>query len=165
MSKTLTVKICLSKIGNQLPHFSITAEEREDHRLVACGPMHEEILLAHPELADIVALHLSDINGVPMHAVENGWYWLSSSLGGLGEKYFHANKEEAFDFFCKHCRISVEDGRKIWIDSIRFYDNATEKPVNAKPLWVGICDSMKPRWKKEAETAIKKYQLKVEVVS
>lgn len=162
MSKTLTIKMCLSKIGNQLPYFSITAEEREDRKLVACGPMHEEILLEHPELADMVALHLSDINGVPMHAVENGWYWLSSSLGGLGEKYSHANRDEAFDFFCKHCRISREVGINIQLDVVGWHQ-LTETPDVAKAEWVEICESMKPRWKKEAESAIEKYQLNVEV--
>lgn len=154
--------MCLNKIGNQLPHFSITAEERTDGRVTAFGCMHEEILMAHPELADMVALHLSDINGVPMHAVENGWYWLSSSLGGLGEKYFHANKEEAFDFFCKHCRIDAGEGVTIMANILNWY-TLTESPDTAKAVWVEICESMKPRWKKEAEASIKKYQLKVEV--
>ena len=162
MSKTLTIKMCLSKIGNQLPYFSITAEERIDGRVTAFGCTHDEILLAHPELADMVALHLSDINGVPMHAVENGWYWLSSSLGGLGEKYYHTNKEEAFDIFCKHCRVGVGEGKSIQIDIAGCYENI-DAPKAAKAVWVEICESMKPRWKKEAESAIKKYQLKVEV--
>jgi len=161
MSKTLTIKMCLSKIGNQLPYFSITAEERTDRRVTAFGCMHKEILEAHPELADMVALHLSDINGVPMHAIENGWYWLASSLDGLGEKYFHPNKEEAFDFFCKHCRIDASEGITIAANVMNWY-TLTDTSDTAKAAWVEICESMKPRWKKEAEAAIEKYQLKQE---
>ena len=157
---TLHIKKELTKIGNQLPYFSITAEERTSTgKLTASGCMHEEILAAHPEYADFVALHLSDINGIPMHAVENGWYWLVSSMGGLGEKYFHENQTEAFDFFCNHCRITAIEADTIRAQMRELYE-LTDTPDTAKCVWVEICESMKPRWKEEADAAIKKYNLK-----
>lgn len=62
--------------GNKHPYFSITADYFERGRCVAGGCLHDEILKHAPKFADLVALHLSDDNGVPMHAVENGWYWM-----------------------------------------------------------------------------------------
>lgn len=43
------------------------------------GCLHDQILAAAPELAPLVAVHLSDLNGVPMHAVANGWYFYSGN--------------------------------------------------------------------------------------
>ena len=160
MTRTLTIKTELSKIGNQLPLFSITAEERTDLRLTAWGCMHKEILEAYPDIADLVALHLSDINGVPMHAVENGWYWLASSMGLPTVEYKHADQKEAFDFFCNHCRISAIEADTIRARMRELYE-LTDTHETAKCEWVEICESMKPRWKEEADAAIEKYQLKV----
>lgn len=70
--------------GNTHPHFIVTGElwqskgwyeNGQDGRLHECGSLHGRILKAFPKLAPIVALHLSDENGVPRHAVDNGWYW------------------------------------------------------------------------------------------
>ena len=159
---TLHIKKELTKIGNQLPYFSITAEERTSTgKVTAFGCMHEEILAAHPEYADFVALHLSDINGVPMHAVENGWYWLVSSIpGAMQEKWFSEEQEQSVDFFCKHCRIGFGDSLTIAMLVNNVY-TFTESREAAKATWVGICESMKPRWKEEADAVIKKYNLKV----
>jgi len=158
---TLHIKKELTKIGKQLPYFSITAEVWEGFTMTGFGCMHDEILAAHPEYADLVALHLSDINGVPMHAIENGWYWLVSSVpGAMGEKWF-SESELSLDHFCNHCRISTGDGLTIAMLVNNVY-TFTKSREAAKATWVAICESMKPRWKKEADAAIVKYQLKVE---
>jgi hypothetical protein len=39
------------------------------------GCIHEMILAAAPELAPVVAVHLADLDGTPMHAAANGWYF------------------------------------------------------------------------------------------
>lgn len=42
-----------------------------------CGMVHDRILQAFPWLRSLIDLHLSDARtGVPMHALDNGWYWL-----------------------------------------------------------------------------------------
>lgn len=51
----------------------------------ASGAMHEEILQFAPELAPLVSVHLADPNGVPMHAVANGWYFYSGAARGYEE--------------------------------------------------------------------------------
>lgn len=62
---------------SQRPYFSVTGTDRDlrYRDSMSSGAIHETILQVFPELAPIVALHLSDDNGVPMHAEANGWYW------------------------------------------------------------------------------------------
>ena len=82
--------------GNARPHFSLTCWEYAPHnRNVECsgGCAHGLILRHWPELADLAALHLSDDDGVPMHAEGNGWYWLSGYFGGLADEYHGGNSQ------------------------------------------------------------------------
>lgn len=39
------------------------------------GCIHEEIEEHFPELKPLIDLHLSDLDGTPLYAVENGLYW------------------------------------------------------------------------------------------
>lgn len=80
----LVVEAQLRALGNQAPYFSVTGElwdsegwyrNGQDGRMRACGCLHDEILAAFPKLAPVVALHLSDENGVPMHALANSRYF------------------------------------------------------------------------------------------
>ncbi len=64
---TITVRAGLHKIdGNDRPYFSVTADIRKPcaHDIEAGGCLHREILHYWPQLAPIVALHLSDDFGV-----------------------------------------------------------------------------------------------------
>lgn len=61
--------------------FSVTGQTWEkDHRgrmqEASVGCIHEEILAVWPEVKIFTDLHLSDSNGAPMYAVENGFYHL-----------------------------------------------------------------------------------------
>lgn len=78
----ISVEAGLHQLGTQAPYFSVTAEIREPrrHDISAGGCMHNDIAKYWPELRPIIALHLSDEYGVPMHAVANGLYHL-----GYGE--------------------------------------------------------------------------------
>ena len=124
--------------GNPAPYFSVTgtvykANRRgeRDARFRDClqgGCIHETILKAFPELSDVVALHLANIDGVQRHAVEIGWYWVQEgnvgNLAGL-------------------LRISRE--------------KAEELMSISKEEFVKFVESQKPRWKSEALAVIKKY--------
>lgn len=80
----ITVNIELRYIkGNRAPYFSITGEiwkavngKRTGRDCIACGCLHDEIVEHFGnQYNDAINLHLSDIDGLPMYAVENGWYW------------------------------------------------------------------------------------------
>lgn len=43
----------------------------------ACGCLHDEIRETAPELTPLVDVHLAGLDGTPMHAVANGWYFYS----------------------------------------------------------------------------------------
>lgn len=139
------------------PYFSITADlcadsTFRDSKIHACGCLHDDILAAQPDLKPFVDLHLSDLNGVPMHAVENGFYWLCK-VAGIPQKYEpEQDKETCIKYLCEHLRISkkeVEDIRsKIWVSY------AMGRTKEAKQHFSEIVDSMKPRWQSEADAAI-----------
>jgi hypothetical protein len=162
--------------GNTRPYFSVTGETwingREDSR----GCIHDEIESAFPgELSDLIALHLSDDDGAPMYAEDNGWYWLAGCAGGLGQQYHGGNneylRETPLAIFAKHCRISEDEATRIVRDVVAelgpeseqgpSYTSADYKRARAK--WQQICNGMRPRWKREADAAIEKHALVVEV--
>ncbi|MDT8900613.1 hypothetical protein [Anaeroselena agilis] len=140
----------LTKIGDQTPYFSITGEvyptkadgTRDRRRsMIACGCIHETILKAWPDLADLVALHLSDIDGQPMHAIENGWYW-------NGGTKWQAYKRETL---AAHLRVSEEEADRV------------HETCTTKEQFAAYVEAQRPRWKAEAEAAIAKYDLKIKV--
>ena len=133
--------------GNKKPHFSITASIKEGHREVAWGCCHAEILQVHPELSDAVAMHLSDIDGMPTHAVENGYYWLSA-LQGINQ-WERKTKVECMPIVMDYLRIS----RDVAIELSERIQNKDEFAA-----WV---ETQKARWKAEADACIRKYRLVV----
>lgn len=72
----------LHQIGEQRPYFSATVDGYTGHRNTEPpkhtqswgGCSHEMILKYWKDAAVVVNLHLSDVDGVPMHAAGNGWY-------------------------------------------------------------------------------------------
>ena len=118
MKKTITkkhpegfIRINISTDGcGGSPYFSITADLCEDStfrnsKIHACGCLHDEILAVCPELKPFVALHLSSLDGIPMHAVENGFYWLCGAAG-LPQPYApEQDAETCFEYLLNHLRI------------------------------------------------------------
>jgi hypothetical protein len=162
--------------------FSITAdffENRPDgnnspRRLTSFGCLHEEILGACPELKPFVDLHLSDLNGIPMHAVENGFYWLQKAASLPQEYAPEQSAEKCFSYLLSHLRIDEREGNQIMGKVVNAYIDgkakiATSDPVSpkckeeqekqglfdAKNAFKKEVDSMKERWQNEAAQAIK----------
>jgi len=149
--------------GNRLPYFSVTgslyAPDRPGglRKLQSCGCLHDDILRLAPDMADIVALHLCDIDGAPMHALENGFFW----LGGT-----HWQKPD-FSIAASHFRISETEARAL-ADSLfgasfsptaGFLSQHEAKTAKARlAAWV---EAQRPRWKAEADAIIAKYALPV----
>lgn len=157
-AKYITITTGLHKIGDQKPYFSTTAtihkydNENNDRGFRSGGCLHDEILKYRPDLAPLIALHLSDEDGVPMHGEANGWYWLAGALGGRGEIYHGGNgtdaksPDECLRIFAKHCRITVPAATDVGNVVGMFYAS--------RAMWGHICDAMKPRWSREAEAGI-----------
>ena len=145
----------LHKIGNQKPHFSLTGRIVEKGRDARGGAIHDEILAAFPQLADIAALHLSDIDGVPMHSFENGKYWAGFT------KWEEGNSKHLADLW----RISQDDAAGLLYDALNAQSQNIEVETGdiilEETLLKEFHDNQIERWKQEADAAIKKYTLEL----
>lgn len=120
--------------GNAHAYFSLTGEEWANRRayqrktqsgLLSCGCVHETILEAYASnpaiegLRHMANLHLSDEDGAPMYAQENGWYWYAQDHE-RGASYLRVRAEEmprdlSRDAFYAY----VETLRARWLDEAR----------------------------------------------
>lgn len=118
----------LTVTATAAPYFSVTAELRTPRgRLDACGCLHEAILAAWPDLAPLVALHLADANGRPLHALENGRYWAGFTRWGAAD----------VPALARHLRISEAAAG----DLIALGDG---------PAFARAVEALAPRWSREA---------------
>lgn len=140
------VKIRLNdecKNGHQ--DFAITANVYEPNKptternMIGCGCMHEDILSLFPEFKIFVNLHLSDCNGIPMYAVENGFYHLRNGFNNTPITSKDFKKE-----FCEYYRMNSKQ-----FDIINESENKLEYAILLKEL--GILE----QWQNEANEAIK----------
>lgn len=153
----LEIKISTDGCGGR-PYFSITADEYEGKRRqpVACGCLHEEILKARPDLKFLVDIHLSDIDGVPMHAEANGWYWLSKAAGIIQKYEPSQSSFKCAEIFADHVRMPVDYVEDL-IGKIQVaYNEGFTSKDTARQVWSDEMDALRPIWKKQAAAAIKK---------
>ena len=154
---TLEVDVILHKIGEQTPYFSVTGSFYPNGGSVnsqnaSCGCLHETILEHFPNLADVIALHLSDIDGTPMYAYENGKYFLDHP------------EEYDDDVIAKHFRIPVDDV-PLLRERYNYYNNgdtlpkSKKRPCDRKRYLENFIVKQVGRWLGEAEAAITKYNL------
>lgn len=137
--------------GNARPHFSVTGElwktegayrRGNESGLLTCGAIHDEILAGFPELAPVVAVHLADDDGVPMHAVANGWYFYS----GAAEAY-----ERAYPKW--------HDPEKILPPKVRAASALRVEPDEIpdglhKDEFEAFAEALRPRWLADAAKAL-----------
>jgi hypothetical protein len=179
----LTADATLHAIGEQRPYFSLTGEVQIPRRrdCEECGCIHERILATWPDLADVAALHLSDIDGVPMSAEADGWYWLAGYLGVArtftgrtnrhGEplpdstEYTSATAEYLTDtplaIFARHIRTTEDEASRLASRIVRATVRGLDDPDALYEAWARECESMRPRWKAEADAAIAHHGLTV----
>lgn len=156
--------------GNRLPYFSLTLDSN-DH----CGAGSDMIPIIWPDLAPLAALHLSDINGQPMHAESNGWYWMAGALGGARQQYHGGNgspaksPDECLRVFASLMRIDLDQAHAMRAElqaaplSMGPYTRAwTDAPATSQRAlldeWV---KGEAQRWKAEADAAIMQFDLQV----
>lgn len=180
--------------GNYAPYFSLTAdidEERRNGQWVEAGggACYDRILKHFPQFADLAALHLSNIDGEPMHAESNALYWLAGAAGGLGEKYHGGSgssaksPEECLSIFAKHLRISAERAAELaesarasyaaaldaWSADMQISAEQGGEPCQLQPprnlnsgvrnMLKALCNELRPEWKRQAEECIKHHGL------
>lgn len=129
--------------GNSSPYFAVTAEiyAQGDRRgdPSTCGCCHDEVLKTWPELAPVVALHLADIDGAPMHAEANGLYHLGFGPYGtrndkIAAEHFRIPEEDVPTLIARIHAVVAENG---------WYPSEYAK-------YIAEC---RPRWKAEADAA------------
>jgi hypothetical protein len=137
MSVVIKVRAQLIHLdGNARPHFSITGEvynprsrRRNGDGTITCGCIHDLIVHYWPELADMVAVHLSDDTGAPMHAAANASYFMGLS------------KYAGYDVatLARHLRVTESKANDIaqWVfnfygDSPDAYDSITTPTMAAQ---------------------------------
>jgi len=139
----------LHSLGGQTPYFSITGEvdrQAKNNRWMPflSGCIHDEILQHFPQLQLLVDMHLSDEDGVPMHAYENAAYWAGQT------------KYQEFDSFklAKHLRISPKLADDMFCYMTNFWGEFDEITTPSM-AWEGTCNDyqLPEQWKKQAHIA------------
>lgn len=164
--------------GNHAPYFSLTCSGW-DHGCEIGGCDHKRILKHFPRFADLAALHLSDIWGVPGYAEANGWYNLAGYFGGAGERYHvgtskrhfptesaeelwrtteyrYPTQAECLQIWADHVRISLVDAERAAAEIAAGWNWPDMKARHA-----AFIEAQKPRWRQEAEACIAKHGLVV----
>lgn len=149
---TLVIKISTDGTNPDNKYFSITGDIYEkdkpmtDRYFLCGGCIHDEILSICPELKQFTDLHLSKLDGVPMHAEANGWYWLAKAAG-IPQKYEPEQSElDCFAFFMNHARMSGPEALEL-VKKVKTAQNPRE-------VWQKQVDGLRPRWQDEATKAI-----------
>lgn len=148
--------------GNKTPYFSMTGDVLRLNRTrwvdAGGGACHDSILKAWPSLAGLAALHLSDHNGEPMHAMSNAEYYLRGGTG-LGSTWLPvsspkrygeaATPEECADMLARHLRIDVQEAIRLKSQPMQMGDLAE------------YVEKLRPTWRAEAAAAITAHGLRV----
>lgn len=111
----MIIYICLNdECNNGHEDFSIKGtmwekgKPRTDKYMIGFGCIHEEILKARPELKIFVDLHLSDANGIPMHAISNMFYHLKNGFSNTPTSHPDFMAE-----YCSYYRIKPEEFKRL----------------------------------------------------
>lgn len=156
----------LAGFAGQRPYFSVTGEvstaasRRSDVEM--CGCLHELVLKHFPETAPVVALHMSDMDGVPMHAAENALYWAGGIIN-LSQRYHGGNGsspkscEDCARILGEHLRITTDEARALAVAAAHECPQEWREEYGAaiaKGYIVDFCEAQRPRWKAEADAAL-----------
>jgi hypothetical protein len=119
------------------------------------GAIHDEILKEFPALDDLAALHLSDMDGKPLHSFENGKYWAGFT------KWEDGNTKNLSNLW----RISQKSAERLQYDTLNEQAQEikadTNEDVLPETLLKEFHDRQLRRWKQEADNVIKKYSLEI----
>ena len=123
----------------------VTKEEKFDERVKSShGAIGNQLVLSFPDNAEYLLMnqiHLSDLDGVPMYAEENGLYYI-----------LNRSKKAVKD----HFRLVDDDTLHMLIESVKTAKTEEEQ----KKIVHNFCEDMKPEWKYQANHLISQYNLK-----
>lgn len=142
LKMTITIRLN-DECKNGHADFSITANAKECYngrwQDSFGGCCHDEILKIYPKLKQFVNLHLSDSNGFPMYAIENGFYHLWDET---------KTKQERKRITKEYLRINEAEFQAI-------------SKTNDKLFFQFMVDKLDlpNKWKKEAKEAIKELEI------
>ena len=139
--------------GNERPHFSLTAATTKivfgTERYLMGGARHTEIVRVFPQLQPLAEIHLADDHGVPMYAVDNGYFWL-----------VQAADAPRFDHVASLWRVPEDTVRGAWENVITAPDQDGDAPDAAlirsrARTYVGNTSHANlARWQREADAAL-----------
>jgi hypothetical protein len=145
----LVIKIRLNdECRNGHEDFAATADAFDTNgRDIAGGCLHDEILRAVPEFAPFVALHLCDAEGVPMHAMANGFFWLAGSMPDAFPKATKPNEspEKCARMLADHFRMTPAEVAELQSAGVRDQTHLS--------AWLES-RGYRARWQAEASAAI-----------
>lgn len=116
-----------------------------DRNWLSGGCQHEEILAVKPSLKQFIDLHLSNEDGEPMYAIENGFYHLEGVQGVA--KYNH---KCSLENFAQYMRVDLDEAIKV------------VNTIHDKADFIKWVDTLRPVWKKEADHAKNELQMLVD---
>jgi hypothetical protein len=138
--------------GHLVPHFSLAASDVGRERTESGGTRRIEaafcadldrVVERFPELADLARLHLADaITGVPLHAVEKGWWWATPEAGK--SEVWHPPRPNSA-FLADLWRTDGETADRI------IADVAAGRLTKAD--FAALAKAQKPRWQAECDAA------------
>ena len=125
VSRKVSLKVNASLVklaGNDYPYYSITGsveliDKRYREPVITCGAIHDTIAQHYPELAPLIAVHLSAVDGVPMHAEANARYWAGLCTYSDGRPMGEYNRE----VLAQHLRITPEEADQARAAMIKGY--------------------------------------------
>lgn len=133
-------------------HFSITADIYDKTprgwRESGGGCCHEHILKLRPALAPFVVLHLSDQDGIPVHAIANGIYWINGAAAVPTKYGPDQTPAECARIAADHLRATPEEIATM-VATVR-----TEAELSE---WLET-HGFRARWKAEAQAAIRQLE-------
>jgi hypothetical protein len=97
----------------------------------------------------IKPIHLSDSRGIPLHCVENGFYFVQIAHGTAKYHKPEENDREKFtQVLSNHLRVTLDEAKEI------VYNLYGVNHELAKGRFTNLCEGLKPRWENEAAEAI-----------
>lgn len=123
----------------------VTKEEKFDERVKSShGAIGNQLVLSFPDNAEYLLMnqiHLSDLDGIPMYAEENGLYYILNCSETAVRNHF---------------RLVDDNVLHELINSVKSAKTKEEQ----KKIVHEFCENEKPEWKYQANHLINQYSLK-----